>query len=75
MSATISGVGDGKFAVEEKRKRASQYTRTGMDFNPKTSKLCDQEAVNKYLASYGFWLNLGIKIEFCPLLLMFLSPA
>ena len=38
-----------------------------MDFDPKTSKLCDQEAVDKYLVIYGFRLNLGIKIEFCPL--------
>ena len=37
-----------------------------MDFDPKTSNLRDQEAMNKYLANYGFLLNLGIKIEFCP---------
>ena len=37
-----------------------------MDFDPKTSNFHDQEAVDKYLASYGFHLNLGIKIEFCP---------
>jgi len=36
-----------------------------MDFDPKTSKLRDQEAVDKYLASYGFCLNTRIKIEFC----------
>ena len=38
-----------------------------MDFNPKNSKLRDQEVVDKYLASYEFCLNPGIKIEFCPL--------
>ena len=38
-----------------------------MDFNLKTSKLCDQEAVEKYLTNYEFCLNSGIKIEFCPL--------
>jgi len=33
MSATISGVGDGKFAVEEKGKRAFYRIRIGMDFD------------------------------------------
>jgi len=37
-----------------------------MNFDPKTSKLHKQEAVDKYLASYGILLNPGIKIEFCP---------
>ena len=37
-----------------------------MDFDPKTYKIRDQEAVNKYLASYGFRWSPGIKIEFCP---------
>jgi len=36
-----------------------------MDFYLKTSKLCDQEAVDKYLAIYGFHLNSEIKIESC----------
>jgi len=36
-----------------------------MDFDPKTSKLRNQED-NKYLASYGFFLNPRIKIKFCP---------
>ena len=36
-----------------------------MDFDPKTSKLRDQEAVDKYLAGYGFHWSPGIKIEFC----------
>ena len=65
-SATISGVGKGKAVVEEKWKRASHHIRIGMDFDPKTSKLRDQEAVDRYLASYGFRSNSGIKIEFCP---------
>jgi len=37
-----------------------------MDFNPKTSKLHNQEAVDKYLASYDFHWSPRIKIEFCP---------
>ena len=69
-SATISGVGDGKTAVEEKGKRASYHTKIGMDFDPKTFKLRDQEAVDKYLAGYEFFLNPGIKIEFCPLIVV-----
>jgi len=40
--------------VEEKGKRTSHRTWIGMDFDPKTSKLRDQEAVGKYLAGYGF---------------------
>ena len=56
MSAMISGTGKGKAAVE-KGKRTSHRTKIGMEFDPKTSKLCDQEAVNKYLANYEFHLN------------------
>ena len=37
-----------------------------MDLDPKTSKLRDQEAVNKYLASFGFRWSPRIKFEFCP---------
>jgi len=44
----------GKFIGEEKRKRTSHRTRIGMDFDPKTFKLHDQEAVDKYLTYYGF---------------------
>ena len=47
----ISGAGNGKAAVEEKGKRASHRTRIEMYFDPKTFKLRDQEAVDKYLAS------------------------
>jgi len=68
MSATISGAGDEKSAVE-KGKRASDRTRIGIDFDPKTSKLRDQEAVDKHLTNYGFHLNSRIKIEFCLLTL------
>ena len=39
--------------------------QSGMDFDPKKSKLLNQEEVDKYLVKYGFHLNLGIKIEFC----------
>ena len=37
-----------------------------MDFDPKTSRLHNQEEVDKYLANYDFRLNPGIKIEFYP---------
>ena len=66
-SAMISDTGDGKATVEEKGKRALNRTKIEMDFNPKTFKICYQEAVDKYLASYRFCLNPGIKIEFFPL--------
>ena len=36
-----------------------------MDFNPKSSKLRDQEAMDKYLAGYDFCWSPEIKIEFC----------
>ena len=62
ISATISGVGTVKAAVEEKAKRASHCMRIEMDSDPKTSKPRDQEAVDRYLASFGFRSNLGIKI-------------
>ena len=65
-STMISDAGKGKFVVEEKGKRASHRTRIGMDFDSKTSKLRDQEAVDRNLVSYGFRLNSGIKIEFLP---------
>jgi len=65
-SPTISDAGKEKAAVEEKGKRGSHRTRIRMDLDTKTSKLCDQEAVDRYLVSYGFRLNLRIKIEFCP---------
>ena len=61
----IGGVGKGK-ATAEKGKRASHRTRMRMDFDSKTSKLCNQEEVDEYLASYGFCLNSEIKTEFCP---------
>ena len=63
-SDTVSGAGKGKAAVEENGKRASHRAKIRMDFDPKTFKLHDQEAVDKYLASYDFRLNPGIKIEF-----------
>ena len=61
----VDGVaGKGK-AATEKGKRTSHRTRIGMDFDPKNSKLRNQEK-DKYLANYGFRLNSGIQIEFCP---------
>ena len=56
----------GKSIIDENGKRTSRHTRIGMDFDLKTSKLHDQEAVDKYLANYGFRWSSGIKIEFCP---------
>jgi len=40
-----------------------------MDFNPKTSKLRNQEEVDKHLASYDFHLNLGKNPRFAPMVL------
>jgi len=65
-SGVVGGASKGKATTEEKGKRASHRTRIRMDFNPKTSRLHNQKAVDKYLANYGFRLNQGIKIEFCP---------
>jgi len=70
-SATISSASKEKATVEDKGKKASYRIRIEMDFDPKTSKLRVQEAMDKYLASYGFRLNSGIKIEFTPTMLMF----
>ena len=60
------GSDKGKSLAEEKGKRASRRSRIGIDFDPKTSKLCNQEAVDKYLASYDFRWSPRIKVEFCP---------
>ena len=54
-----------KNMVEEKEKRASivpgsRWTQS------KNLEASNQEVVDKYLASYGFRLNLVIKIEFFP---------
>jgi len=43
-----------KSIVEEKGKRTSRRNRIGIEFDPKTSKLRNQEAVDKYLANYCF---------------------
>ena len=63
-SGAIGGAGKRKATAEEKGKRTFHCTRIEMDFDPKASKLRNQE-VDKYLASYGFFLNSGIKIELC----------
>ena len=52
--------------IEEKGKITSHRTRIRLDFDSKTSKIHNQEVVDIYLASYGFRLNLGIKLEFYP---------
>jgi len=52
--------------VEEKGKRTSLRTRIVIDFDPKTSKLLDQESMDKYMASFGFCSSPGIKNKFCP---------
>ena len=36
-----------------------------MAFDPKTTKLHNQEDVDEYLAKYGICFNHGIKVEFC----------
>ena len=64
-SSSSSGMDKGKPTVEENEKRAS-HCRIGIDFDPKTSRLRNQEEVDKYPTKYGFRLNLGIKVEFCP---------
>ena len=51
--SSSSGIGKGKAATEEMGKKASHRTRIGMDFYPKTSRLCNQ-GLDKYLAKYGF---------------------
>jgi len=53
----------GKSITEVKGKRTFYRTRIGMDFNPKTYKLRDQETVDKYQAGYGFRWSPEIKIE------------
>ena len=65
-SGTVGSAGKGEAAAEEKGKRTSHRTKIEMDFDPKTSKLRNQEEVDKYLASYALCLNPGIKIEFYP---------
>ena len=45
-----------------------------MDFDPKTSKLRNQEDVNEYLAKYDVCLNPSIKVEFVLTVLMSLRP-
>jgi len=57
----------------EREENFSPY-QDQMDVNTKTSKLHDQEAVDKYLAIYGFRWSPGIKIMFCPTMLKFLWP-
>jgi len=37
-----------------------------MNFDPKTSKVPNQENVNKYLVRYGVCLNPWIKVEYGP---------
>ena len=63
--SAVSGVGKGKAKKEEKGKRSHFCIRIGLDFDPKTTRLCNQEDVNKH-ARYGVCLNPRIKVEFCP---------
>ena len=65
-SSSSKGMGKEKPVMEEKGKKIYHRIRIGMDFNPKTLKLHNQEVVDKYLAKYSFQLNSVIKIEFCP---------
>ena len=64
-SSSSSGMGTGK-PTTEKGKKAFHRTTITMDFDPKTSRLRNQEEVDKYLAKYGFRLDPGIKVEFWP---------
>ena len=65
-----NGPDKGKSAMEEKGKRASHRNRIRMDFDPKTSKICDWEVVDKYMVSYDFHWSPGIKLSFAPMMLM-----
>jgi len=71
-SDTVSDASKEKAMMQEKWNRASHSTMMGIYFDPKNSKLCDQEAVDKYLDSYDFYLNPGIKVNFAPTVLTFL---
>ena len=64
-SSSSSSMGTGKPTAEKKGKKAFHRTTITMDFDPKTSRLRNQEEVDKYLAKYDFCLNPGIKVEFC----------
>ena len=48
-STSSSGLGKEKVVAFEKGKRASQNTKIGIDFDPKTSRLCNHEEVDKSL--------------------------
>ena len=65
-SSVVDDAGKGKVVAKEKGNRTSHHTRIGIDFDPKISRLHNQEEVDKYLTNYGFCLNPGDKIEFCP---------
>ena len=56
--ATISGA-DREKAAMEKGKKTSHRTKIRMNSDPKTSKLNDQKAVDRYLTSYGFRFESG----------------
>ena len=71
-SSAVSGASKGKATIKEKRKKASHRTRIRMDFDPKISRLCNQEEVDKSLTKYGFRLNLRIKVKFFSMVLTFL---
>ena len=63
-SSVVGSAAKENAVAKEKESDLSLY-QSGMDFDPKKSKLLNQEEVDKYLVKYGFRLNLGIKIEFC----------
>jgi len=65
-SGVVGSVGTGKATEKEKGKRFHFRTMIGMDFDPKTFRLRNQEDVNKCLARYGVRLNSRIKVEFFP---------
>jgi len=65
-SGAVCGVGKRKATEEGKGRCPNFVSRLGWTSIQKTSKLRNQENVNKYLARYSVCLNPEIKVEFCP---------
>ena len=62
----VDGAGKEKAMVEEKGKRPYHRTRVCMNFDPKTTRLHNQEDVDEYLEKYGVKISPRIKVKFCP---------
>ena len=65
-SGAIGGASKGITTTDEKGKRSQFRTRISMDFDPRTTKLHNQEEVGEYLVKYDICLSPGIKVEFSP---------